>query len=144
MKKLIVFSVVLVSSSSVLHADSLEERKFWKEQMDYVNEKLEDANKVCDAKFSFDWIDKAKLRDEAKKHQNSPNGICTNVIDEVDSICRSGDDGKQSVKAKIKGFTCGYANPRSLDLKGGIVKYMGNNDEANFSDWARPWLEKHL
>ncbi|MBA3456712.1 MAG: hypothetical protein H0T42_26720, partial [Deltaproteobacteria bacterium] len=45
----------------------------------------------------------------------------------------------------IKGFQCGYGKPRSLDLsKAGIVKYMGNNDEVNFSDWAKPWLMKKL
>jgi hypothetical protein len=137
-------TAILLVMSATIHAENLEEKKFWKGQMDYVNEKLEDASKNCDVKFTFDWIDKPKLRDQAQKHQNSPNGICTNVIDEVDSICRSDADSKAAVKAKIKGFTCGYSNPRSLDMKGGIVQYLGNNEEANFSDWAKPWLEKHL
>ena len=143
MKKLIPFSAVLVLSST-LHAESLEEKKFWKDQTDYVNEKLASANEQCSTKFSFDWVDKATLRDQTKKHGHSPNGVCGEIIAVVESICRSGDDGKQAVKAKIKGFTCGYAQPRALDLKGGIVKYMGNNEESNFNDWAQPWLEKHL
>src|ERR1700744_4941395 len=143
MNKVVAIAIVLATSAT-LHADSLEERKFWKEQMDYVNQKLDSANKSCGAKLTFDWVDKPKLRDEAQKHQNSPNGICTNIIDEVDSLCRSDADSKASVVSKIRGFTCGYSNPRHLDMKGGIVMYMGNNDEANFSDWAKPWLEKHL
>jgi hypothetical protein len=143
MKKLLTFSVVLAASATI-HAESLEEKKFWKGEMDYLNETLKSADKACDANFTFDWIDKPKLRENAEKHQNSPNGICGAVIDEVASICRSDEDSKQAVRSKIKGFTCGYQNPRALDLKGGIVKYLGNNEEANFSDWAKPWLEKHL
>ena len=61
------------------------------------------------------------------------------------SLCREGDDEKASVKARIKGFQCGYAKPRTLDIsKSGMVKYMGNNEESNFSDWAKPWLMKKL
>jgi hypothetical protein len=143
MNKAAATALLLVISATV-HAENLEEKKFWKGELDYVNQKLESTAKDCDVKFSFDWIDKPKLRDQAEKHQNSPNGICTNVIDEVDSICRSDADSKAAVKAKIKGFTCGYADERSLDMKGGIVQYLGNNQQGNFSDWAKPWLEKHL
>lgn len=146
MKNLIALSVVLatVAAATVLRADTLEERTFWKGQMDYMNENLKSASEACGVKFTFDWVNKAKLRDAAAKNSNSPNGICSAVVDEVGSLCREGQDAKDSVKAKIKGFTCGYAKPRTLDLKGGIVKYMGNNEEANFSDWAKPWLMKHL
>lgn len=142
MKKLIVASLLLTTAA--VHAESLEERKFWKGEMDYVQKSLDDASEKCGVKFTFDWVDKAKLRTEAEKHGNSPNGICTAIVDEVDSLCRAGDDEKASVKAKIKGFQCGYTNPRKLNLTKGIVKYMGNNEEANFSDWAKPWLMKKL
>jgi hypothetical protein len=143
MNKAVAIAIVLVTSAT-LHADSLEERKFWKGQMDYLQQEIDTANKDCGVKFSFDWIEKEKLRDAAAKHQNSPYGICDQVVNEVDSLCRNDADSKASVVSKIKGFTCGYSNPRSLDMKGGIVRYMGNNEEANFSDWAKPWLEKHL
>jgi hypothetical protein len=143
MNKVVSIAIVLATSAT-LHADSLEDRKFWKGQMDYLNQNLDTASQACGVKFSFDWIEKDKLRAAAEKHQNSPFGICNSVIDEVGSLCRNDADGKASVAAKIKGFTCGYSNPRSLDLKTGIVRYMGNNEEANFSDWAKPWLEKHL
>jgi hypothetical protein len=137
--------VVSVAGTVTVRADSLEEKKFWQGQMDYVNEKLKTASEACDVKFTFDWVDKTTLRDTTAKNHWSPNGVCTNIVDEVGSLCRAGKDEKDAVKAKIKGFTCGYAEKRTLDLsKAGIVKYMGNNAEANFSDWAKPWLMKHL
>jgi hypothetical protein len=135
---------VTLAGASTLRADSLEEKKFWKGQMDYVNEKLKWVSEACDVPFTFDWVDKAKLRDATAKNNWSPNGVCTGIVEQVGTLCRAGKDEKDAVKAKIKGFLCGYAEKRTLDLKGGNVVYMGNNAEANFSDWARPWLMKHL
>jgi hypothetical protein len=143
MKKLLALSVILAATTTI-RAESLEEKKYWKEEMDYMNRALTDAAAQCGVKFTFDWVDKAKLRAEAEKNNNSPNGICDSIVNEVGGICRQGEEEKAAVKAKIKGFTCGYQNPRSLELKGGIVKFMGNNQEANFSDWAKPWLMKKL
>lgn len=142
MKKFVIIPLLL--ATTVVSADSLEERKYWKGQMDYIQRSLDAAEKDCGVQFSFDWVEKAKLREAAEKNSNSPNGICGAIVDEVDSLCRGGDDEKASVKAKIKGFKCGYAKPRKLDLKGGTVTYMGNNEESNFSDWAKPWLMKKL
>jgi hypothetical protein len=143
MHKLFALSIILATTATI-HAESLEEKKYWKGEMDYINKSLDDAKSQCGVAFSFAFIDQAKLRAEATKHEASPSTICNLAIDEVDSMCRSGDDGKAAVKAKIKGFTCGYGNPRSLDLKGGTLKLLANTEEANFSDWAKPWLEKHL
>jgi hypothetical protein len=142
MKKLLVLSTLLVSLTA--SAESLEEKKFWKGQMDYVQRSLDDATKQCGVKFTFDWVDKAKLRAETEKSSHTPNGVCAGIIDEVTSICREGEDEKKAVAAKIKGFTCGHAKERKLALTGGIVRYMGNNEQSNFSDWARPWLLKNL
>jgi hypothetical protein len=123
---------------------SLEERKFWQGQKDYIDRSLKEGEAKCGVAFSFEWVDRATLRAEAEKNNNSPNGICDSIIDEVVSLCREGEDEKSSVAAKIKGFQCGHAKARTLALEGGIVKYMGNNEESNFSDWAKPWLMKHL
>jgi len=142
MKKLLVLALLLASSTVV--ADSLEEKKFWKGEMDYVQRSLDDAQTQCGVKLTFDWVDKAKLRAETEKSNHSPNGVCTAIIEEVAGICREGEEEKKSVTAKIKGFTCGYAKSRTLGLSGGVVKYMGNNDQANFSEWAKPWLLKNL
>jgi len=143
MKKLVAFSV-LFATTATIHAESLEEKKYWQGEMDYIKRALDYGEQQCGVKFTFEWVDKAKLRAEAEKHNNSPNGICDGIIQEVAGICGAGDDEKAAVKAKIKGFQCGYAKPRTLELRGGIVKLMGNNEEANFSDWAKPWLMKKL
>jgi hypothetical protein len=141
-KNLIVTSLLLVST--VAFAESLEEKKYWKGENDYINKSIESANDGCGAKFTFDWVDKEKLRAAAEKADNSPYGICLAIVDQVGSLCREGEDEKAAVKKNIKGFRCGYSKPRSLELSGGIIKYMGNNEEANFSEWAKPWLTKKL
>jgi hypothetical protein len=144
MKKLLAISILLATTATI-YAESLEERKYWKGQMDYINRGIDDGEKQCGVKFTFEFIEKEKLRAEADKNNNSPYGICDSIVQEVVSLCREGEDEKSSVKAKIKGFQCGYGKPRKLDLnKSGIVKYMGNNEESNFSDWAKPWLMKKL
>jgi len=145
MKQLLAFALLATTAtSSLAHAESLEEKKFWKKQMDYINKSVEKADKACDLKLTFDFVDKETLRTEAEKNKNSPSGICGSIIEEVATLCRKGDDEKTAVKAKIKGFQCGFTKPRALELKGGILKYMGNNQESNFSEWARPWLMKNL
>jgi hypothetical protein len=146
MNKIAALAVVLatVGATALVSAESLEEKKYWKGEADYLNNNIESANKDCDMKFTFDWVDKGKLRESAEKAGASPYGVCASIVDEVDSLCRAGADEKAAVKAKIKGFQCGYSKPRSLDFKGAVVKYMGNNEEANFSDWAKPWLMKRL
>jgi hypothetical protein len=136
--------VVTVAGALTLRADTLEEKKFWEGQMNYMNDALKPAAEACGVQFTFDWVDKVKLRDAAVANNWSPNGICSGIVNEVGSLCRQGKDEKDAVKAKIKGFTCGYAAKRTLDFKGSTVVYMGNNAEANFSDWAKPWLMKHL
>ena len=140
-KKLVALSLFV---AVVAHAESLEEKKYWKGEMDYVNRSLDAASEACGVKFTFAWVDKAKLRASAEKQSHSPNGICTAIVDEVFSLCREGADEKAAVKAAIKGFKCGFANPRKLDVKSGTVTYMGNNDQPNFSQWAKPILEKNL
>jgi len=142
MKTLVTTAILLVTTTAF--AESLEERKFWKRQRDYVDETLKKANKACDVNFTFDWIDQPTLRSEVEKTKHSPNGVCSAIIDVVASVCREGADEKATVKAKITGFTCGYAKERSLDLRGGVVKYQGNNVQSNFSEYAKPWLLKHL
>src|SRR5688572_32283 len=142
MKNWIVCGAVLVSSAAF--AESLEEKKYWKGQMDYVQRSIDEATEKCGVKMTFDWVDKPKLREAAEKDGHTPNGICGGIVDEVVTICREGEDEKKAVAEKIKGFKCGYAKERKLDLKAGIVTYLGNNNQSNFSDWARPWLLKKL
>ncbi|MBC7973512.1 MAG: hypothetical protein H7138_00900 [Myxococcales bacterium] len=143
-KKSLVALSILVATTASLHAESLEERKYWKGQMDYINRAVADGEKACGVKFSFELVGKEQLRAEMEKNNHSPNGICNEIIKEVTRLCRAGNDEKTAVKAKITGFQCGYGKPRSLDLKGGVVSYMGNGEESSFSAWAKPWLMKKL
>jgi hypothetical protein len=142
MKTLLTAAILLVTTTA--YAESLEEKQFWKRQRNYVDEKLKVAEKACGFKIAFDWVEKETLRSEVEKTKHSPNGVCTGIIDDVAAICRQGDDEKAAVKAKISSVTCGYAKERNLDLKGGTLNYRGNNTQSNFSEWARPWLLKHL
>jgi hypothetical protein len=146
MKKLLAFAFLATTATTTAlgHAESLEDKKFWKGQTDYINKRLEKSEKACGVKLALELVDKEKIRTEAEKHKHSVNGICGAIIDEVATLCRKGEDEKAAVKAKITALKCGYANPRTLDLKSGTLTYMGNNEESNFSDWARPWLMKHL
>jgi len=145
MKNLLAFAILATTAStSLVHAESLEDKKFWKKQMDYINQAVEKADKACGVKFTFDLVEKEKLHEEADKTKHSPSGICDAIVSEVATLCRKGEDEKSAVASKIKGFKCGFTKPRSLDLKGGTLTYMGNNQESNFSEWARPWLMKHL
>ena len=142
MKKVVPICLLLVATTAL--ADSLEEKQFWKRQRDYIDRSLKTAENACGVKFVFDWENAATLRAETEKTKHSPNGVCTSVIDAVARICRIGADEKSTVAAKITGFSCGFAKPRSLELDGKIVRYRGNNSEPNFDPWANTWLLKHL
>jgi len=145
MKKILAFAFLATTATTALvHAESLEERKFWKGQMDYLNKAIEKGEKACGVKFTLELLDKEKFRAETDKTHQTPRGVCNVMIDEISTVCRQGEDEKAAVKAKIKSIQCGFANPRNLALKNGTLTYLGNNQESNFSEWARPWLMKHL
>jgi hypothetical protein len=144
MKSLVTVCILASTVSVVARAESLEEKKFWKGQRNYIDRELQIADKVCGTKLTFEWVDPPTLRAETEKTNHSPQGVCTNIIYQVAHICRGGADDAAAVRAKITGFQCGFAKERSLDLKGGIVRYLGNNNQANFADWAKPWLMKRL
>lgn len=139
--------LALLLASTVARAESLEEKKYWKGQTDYIARDIADAEKVCGTKFTFEVIDKdkAKLREAHDKKNHTPNSVCSAPITSVALICRRGEDEKAAVRAKIKGFACGAGNPRALSLdKAGIVRFHGNLDEVNLHEWIRGWLEKAL
>lgn len=123
---------------------SLELRKYYRGQMDYLRRSLDAAEKDCGVRFGFEWVDPPTLRQGAESHSHTPYGICAAVIDEVDGLCREGADEKSSVVARIKAFKCGYSNPRNLAFEGNTLVYMGNNEQSNYSDWAKPWIMKNL
>ena len=94
--------------------------------------------------FTFEVVDKDKLRADHDNKNQSPYAVCDGMIERVIILCRAGGDEKAAVKSKITGFQCGHGKPRSLALDKGILRYRNNLDEANFDDWAKPALEKKL
>jgi hypothetical protein len=148
MTKIYVLAILIGTTTLALAEDesneSIEEKKFWKKETEYVNKEIESAGKRCDTEFAFEWIDKPKLRSEAERSKYTPYGICSNMVKLVEATCRNDEDAKAAVKKKIKTIKCGYAKPRKLDLKAGTLTYMGNNEEANMWDWGKPALEKKL
>ena len=142
MKTLIAAAILIATTTA--HAESLEEKQYWKRQRNYVDKQIATANKACGTEFTFEWVNKPVLRAEVEKTKHSPNSVCDAIIDVVAHICRQGEDEKATVKEKITGFTCGYAKERNLSLSGKTLNYNGNNVQSNYSDWARPWVLKHL
>jgi hypothetical protein len=141
--RILVIAAVMATAATAF-AESLEEKQYWKGQMDYVQRSIDAVKNTCKVTLKFDWVNKAELRKKAEAAGHTPNGICTAIVDQLDTICREGAESQAAVKAKIKAVKCGYAAKRSLAMGGGTVTYMGNNVEANFSDWAGPWLKKKL
>lgn len=135
---------VLLATTATLHADSLEERKYWKLQSERIQRSVDAGEKVCGVKFAFEFVDKPGFREAVEKEKSAPYNVCDRVVLLVNSLCRAGDDEKQSVAAKIKTIKCGYSNPWTLDLKGGALTFNGNNTQYNFDDWAKPLLMKKL
>ena len=142
MTKLVAFSILFATSAA--SAESLEERTYWRGQLDDISPNLADAEEYCGVKLTFELVGKPTLREGAKKDAITPKGICDDPIDEVIKLCRTGDDEKAAVAAKLKGFTCGYDKSRKLDVKSGIVVYRGNTVQPRFSDWARAILLEKL
>jgi hypothetical protein len=135
---------VLLLATTFAQAESLEEKKYWKRQKDYLDEHMKVAEKHCKAKFTFNWVDQPTLRSETEKTKHMPHSVCGNIIDAVRSICQDGEEEAATVRAKITGFSCGFAANRTVKLEGGIVKFAGNNVQPNFLNWAKPILLKSL
>ena len=137
-------ALLLLFVATAAHAESLEEKKFWKQESERVGRTVIEAEKQCGVKLEFEFLDKPGLRAAAEKDKATPYVVCDRVVDLVASLCRQGEDEKQAVAAKIKKIQCGYSNPWTLNLKAGAVVFHGNNAQYNFTDWAKPLLMKKL
>jgi hypothetical protein len=142
MKALISLSIIL--ATSVVSAESLEERKYWKEQMVEVNDSIEWGEEHCGVKFEFEFVDKEKLRAELENTRWPPGKVCGVIVSEAVRLCREGDKPKAAVTAKIKSFRCGFAKERKMTLKNGVVTYMNNQTQPNPEQWAREQLLDNL
>ncbi len=123
---------------------SLEERKYWRGEDDYLFQSVDGGKATCGVSFTVEWVNRKQFRTEAVKANTSPYSVCDSIVAETVSLCREGEDEKSSVASKIKGFRCSYGKPRTLTMDNGIVVYVGNHEESNFSAWAKPWLMKNL
>jgi hypothetical protein len=74
-------------------------------------------------------------------------GWCTQSLDGLARVCESSQTGKDSVKQKIKSWTCGFGPKRVIALKDGAVDWKidfeqsggGNDFEIVFE-----YLQNHL
>lgn len=139
MNKLGLLGIVLATATA--GAETPEEKAYWNGQLTYIARSIESASKVCGVDLGFEWVNKPTLRAEADKTDHTPAGICTNIVDYVDMVCRSGPDEKAAVRARVARIRCGYSKSRTLRLERGVLTYMGNNVEANFLDWAKILLK---
>jgi hypothetical protein len=69
MKTLLTVCALLVATT--VFAESLEEKKFWKRQRDYIDETLKRTNKACETNLTFDWDNQIQLRTEVEKTKHS-------------------------------------------------------------------------
>jgi hypothetical protein len=138
MKVLLSLSILL--ATSVVSAESLEERKYWRAQMVEVNGSIKWGEQHCGVKLELELVDKEKLRAALENSTYPPGILCSIVISEAVRLCREGDQPKAAVTAKIKSFRCGYAKERTLTLRNGVVTYMNNDTQPNPGQWAREQL----
>lgn len=95
MVRLVVAAVLLVSS--LVRADSLEDRKYWREKTEMLDSELHEANEECEVEITFEYIDKAEMRAAAEKLKFSPRTVCVPLIKEIARTCRDGDKRKAAV-----------------------------------------------
>lgn len=127
-------------------AQSLEEKKYRKEQEAYLkSESTDSMNEKCGTKIevTIDWS-KFKL-DEIKSKNVSTYGYCQPSVNTVRSLCDDAD-AKPEVVKKVKKIVCKYGGPgkRALTLKGGTLEWTIDWDAANNDDYVKEFLMKNL
>jgi hypothetical protein len=127
-------------------AQSLEEKKYRKEQEGYLKEKSSDPmNEKCGTKIdvSIDWS-KFKL-DEIKSKNVSTYGYCETAANVIWHLCDDAD-AKPEVVKKVKKIVCKYGGPgkRGMTLKGGTLEWIIDWDAANADDYVKEFLMKNL
>jgi len=141
--KLVVGSVLVLTS--LVHAESLEERKYWKGQMVRLEQKLSVVVDSCGVEIPFEYVGKEALRANAEKEKYSPNVLCGYVVAEVGSQCLDGEKRKAAVAKKVKAMQCTWAPKRSITVKNGIVLLKGNGHEfSGLAGFVRDELKKKL
>ena len=107
------------------HAQDLKQRELIANSKTQVAEYLKATNQKCGTNIVIN-VDWASFNDSAtapeNKNQQAPWAFIVNVTDALDGLCTS-DDGKASVKAKIKTISVAHEKTESEKLTGTSFHY---------------------
>lgn len=142
MNKIIALAVLL--TTSVVHADSLEDRTYWKAEMRDIEDRRKRIVVECGIDVPFEYIGKEALRADAEKKKYAPHVLCDYVVNEVRSQCGDGPKRKAAVVAKVKHIQCGLAAKRSVTVKGGVVLFQVPADFSGLAGWIRDELIRKI
>ena len=125
-------------------AQSLQEQRRVTLSQDYLDKAAVLMNQSCGTNIRIGIDAKTFSSIDGHIDQSTP-AQCEAALDGIRDLC---DDaaGKKAVAAKIQNIVCGYGGPnkRSIELRGGTVRYMFDFDAGNSRDFAHDQLEKKL
>lgn len=133
-----------------VRAESLEEEERWKSEGSYMDRSVETMTGVCGVKIPYEWDKKSMLDPKAEEQRTaqsaSINGRSSAMYDEIESICRSGQSGKDRVAKTIKKivFRWGGKGKMAFALKGGTLTYTLDYEASNVADAMKVFLKKNL
>ena len=133
-----------------VRAESLEEEERWQREGSYMDRSVESTETQCGVKITYEWDKKSLLEAKAEEQRTaqsaSINGRSSALYDEIESICRASQSGKDRVAKSIKKiiFRWGGKGKMSLALKGGTLTYTLDYEASNVSDAMKAFLKKNL
>jgi hypothetical protein len=141
----LLLSVVLVFGlGQAAKAESLAEKKKWKDQMEYLeNEELKPMNTACGTEIKFDF-DKDSFKNWPEG--SSIYGYCGEVLGTLRTMCGE-EDAKKEIASKVKKVVCkneGKGKKLGLKLGGSTLHWGVAEDAANLGDFCKEWLMKNL
>lgn len=124
--------------------ESLEDKEKWARQDHYMAESVKRAESDCGQKITYAF-DKASFANEDWT-SHSPNGFCSVALDSVATVCRSSDEAKSRVRAKLKNVTCRFTGKGKggFSLAQGNFTYNIDWEASNVSDRIGGYLKKSL
>lgn len=140
MKAFLIFTCITLGST--VFGVSLAEKAKRKEAAAKIEEYLEDAQKECGTKvsFEFDWDTFAGWDWENKRVSDR----CGGILRAMGYACNGSPEGKAAV-ATIKKISCFRRKddaPELHTLKGGVLRYSIEQDRGNQNDQS--WLKQAL
>ena len=141
--KLIATTALLVGTTSIVTAQSLEIRKRQAEQEGELARLVALTNKTCgiDLKATID----TSTFNPDEFLQKSAVSWCSAALTALENVC--GDAmGKQAIAGAVKSLTCSGGSAVTVELTNGDLKYafpFSSASNAN-EQVIRSYLEKHL